>query len=286
MSNNSDGGGGGGGHHHSNHHQNNQITNIENNINDDSTRVLDYFAVVGLPNWLTTTSTTSNKNSNATNKSSTSQSDETATTPNKSDTSTKSSSKIEEDNFDRLRHDSQLLKNRADLSPEPVDQIRGSAGSPRSKDPIVDIAVINRSLNEPVPLGYECIFLTIGRRSANLCGEGLIRANQQMFLVFKRGLDRPPITDIGIFYEGPKEQVMADCEIVKTTFGTMNSANLNTNTFLNAERTFITFRRATQLACNSLAVVDICVVQKVELFTNRGGFYFYSLKIYVFIFAN
>lgn len=265
MSKNSDGGGGG--HHHISHHQNNQITNIENNINDESNRVLDYFAVVGLPNWLTTTATS---NKNATTKSTPSQSDETAAAaPDNTDTSTKSSTTtttttIEEDNFDRLRHDSQLLKNRVDLSPEPVDHTRGGGGSPRSKDPIVDIAVINRSLNEPVPLGYECIFLTVGRRSANLCGEGLIRANQQMFLVFKRGSDRPPITDIGIFYEGPKEQVMADCEVVKNTYGTMNSANLNPNTFLNSERTFITFRRATQLACNSLAVVDICVVQKVE----------------------
>lgn len=220
---------------------------------DESNRVLDYFAVVGLPTWLTepTTKTTINPDP-----------EDTKTPPSTPPTNP---SNTNNENFDRLRHDSQLLKNRVDLSPEPAyDNNNSRPNSSNSKAPIVDVSVINRSLNEPVPPGYECIWLTCGRRSANLCGEGLIRSNQQMFLVYRRGLDRPPITDIGVFYEGPKEQVMADCEVVKTTFGTVNSANLNSNTFLNAERTFITYRRAPQLACNSLAVVDICVVQKVR----------------------
>lgn len=132
------------------------------------------------------------------------------------------------------------------------------------KEPIVDIGIMNKSLNETVPQGYEAIWITPGRHSANLCGEGLFKQNQQMFLVFRRGTDMPPITDIGIYYEGTKEQVMPGCAVIKHTVSGAGSANLNTSNFnFNAERVFVTFRRATDLACNSLAVVDICVIVKV-----------------------
>lgn len=129
-------------------------------------------------------------------------------------------------------------------------------------DPIVDISVLNRTLNEGIPNGYQCLWETPAGHSANLCCDSMFKQNE-MYLLVKRGTDRPPITDIGIFYEGTKERVMEGCTIVRKTIGD-NSANLNTSSF-NADRVFITYRRANEIACNSLAVIDICVIVKSKV---------------------
>jgi hypothetical protein len=88
-----------------------------------------------------------------------------------------------------------------------------------------------------------------------------IRSNE-MFLCYKRGKDQPPITDIGVFYEGTHEKVLEGCIVIRETAGGQ-SANLNNSNFT-AERIYVTYRRATELACNSLAVIDICVIVKFK----------------------
>lgn len=129
-------------------------------------------------------------------------------------------------------------------------------------DPIVELAVLNKTLNESVPIGFEAIWRTPAGHSANLCGDAILRQNE-MFLLFRRGKDKPPITDIGVFYDGSRETVLEGCFVIKKTVGE-NSANLNTSTF-NADRVYVTYRRANELACNSLAVIDICVILKSKV---------------------
>jgi len=127
------------------------------------------------------------------------------------------------------------------------------------KEPIVDLAIINKTLNEKVPIGFECIWTTRAGHSANLSTGALFKSNE-LFLCIRRGTDKPPITDVGVFYEGTRERVMNGCTVIRTTVGN-NSANLNNGSF-NVDRVFITYRRGVELACNSLAVIDICVVVK------------------------
>ena len=125
-------------------------------------------------------------------------------------------------------------------------------------DPIIELAILNKTLNESVPLGYECLWLTPSGHSANLLGDSLFKSNE-MFLCIKRGRDKPPITDIGILYEN-KETVMEGCQEIRETVG-RSSANLNNSSF-NADRVYLTYRRGAELACNSLAVIDVCVINK------------------------
>ena len=129
------------------------------------------------------------------------------------------------------------------------------------KDPIVDLAILNKNLNETVPIGYECVWLTPNGNSANLVSESLFKSNE-IFLCYKRGRNKPPITDIGVLYEN-KEVVMDGCIDIKETIG-KNSANLNRSNF-NTDNVYVTYRRGNDLACNSLAVSDICVINKSKV---------------------
>lgn len=138
-----------------------------------------------------------------------------------------------------------------------------SSGSNEKKDPIVDIAIMNRTLNEGIPSEYECIWNTPLNYSANLCCEFSMHKSNEMYLLIRRGLDKPPIADIGIYYEG-NETVREGCTIIKETIG-KNSANLNTSSF-NTERVFITYRRLDDFACNCLAMIDVCVIYKGKVF--------------------
>jgi hypothetical protein len=63
------------------------------------------------------------------------------------------------------------------------------------KAPVIDLAVINKSLGEVPPPGYECIERTPTGLPANL-NHGSMRA-PEMYLCFRRGLNQRPITDIG-----------------------------------------------------------------------------------------
>ncbi|XP_050402671.2 C-myc promoter-binding protein isoform X3 [Patella vulgata] len=122
------------------------------------------------------------------------------------------------------------------------------------QDPITEIKVINRSIGEQVPKGYTCVERTPTGFTADL-NHGSIRC-PEMFLCYRRSRDKPPLTDIGVLYEG-KERLMQGCEVVHTTpYG--HPANVNNS---NSTRIYITYRRASDAACSdTLAVVDICVI--------------------------
>ncbi len=63
------------------------------------------------------------------------------------------------------------------------------------QDPIVDVAVIIKSLGETVPSNYKCIEFTPTGFLADL-NHGSIRA-PEVYMCFRRGRDKPPITDLG-----------------------------------------------------------------------------------------
>ena len=62
-------------------------------------------------------------------------------------------------------------------------------------EPITDLAVIFKSLGEEPPEGFECIEFTPSGLPANL-NHGSLRS-PSCFLCFRRGRDKPPLTDIG-----------------------------------------------------------------------------------------
>ncbi|XP_072928970.1 DENN domain-containing protein 4C isoform X1 [Hemitrygon akajei] len=128
--------------------------------------------------------------------------------------------------------------------------------STKPKAPITDIAVIIKSAGENVPEGYTCIEVTPTGLPANLNFGSL--KSPEIHLCYKRGLDEPPLIDIGVLYEG-KERVIPGCEILQATpFG--RCANVN-NSSASSQRIFITYRRApVNRHQNSLAVTDICVI--------------------------
>ncbi|KAM9641928.1 DENN domain-containing protein 4C isoform 1-T2 [Trichechus inunguis] len=124
------------------------------------------------------------------------------------------------------------------------------------KAPITDIAVIVKSAGETVPEGYTCVEATPSALQANL-NYGSLKS-PELFLCYKRGRDKPPLTDIGVLYEG-KERLIPGCEVIQATpYG--RCANVN-NSSTTSQRIFITYRRAPLIRPqNSLAVTDICVI--------------------------
>ncbi|XP_008582987.1 PREDICTED: DENN domain-containing protein 4C [Galeopterus variegatus] len=124
------------------------------------------------------------------------------------------------------------------------------------KAPITDIAVIIKSAGETVPEGYTCVENTPSALQANL-NYGSLKS-PELFLCYKRGRDKPPLTDIGVLYEG-KERLIPGCEVIQATpYG--RCANVN-NSSTTSQRIFITYRRAPPIRPqNSLAVTDICVI--------------------------
>ncbi|XP_077621206.1 DENN domain-containing protein 4C isoform X2 [Crocuta crocuta] len=124
------------------------------------------------------------------------------------------------------------------------------------KAPITDIAVINKSAGETVPEGYTCVEATPSALQANL-NYGSLKS-PELFLCYKRARDKPPLTDVGVLYEG-KERLIPGCEVIQATpYG--RCANVN-NSSTTSQRIFITYRRAPLIRPqNSLAVTDICVI--------------------------
>jgi hypothetical protein len=212
-------------------------SNINDSIRQNQPRVAEYFSIVTLPPQLTTAI----KNHEAKNE-----------TNRNSDQKLESELGVKHDICQE--HDKLLYPNLE------IENSSLKSQSDRS-DPIVDLAVINKTLNETVPIGYECLWLTPDGNSANLLGPSLFKANE-MFLCYKRGRDKPPITDIGVLYEN-KEVVMEGCIDIRETVR-KNSANLN-NSSLNTDPVYITYRRGSELACNSLAVIDLCVINKSKV---------------------
>lgn len=126
-------------------------------------------------------------------------------------------------------------------------------------EPITDICVIFPSENELCPPGYKLLALTPGGLPADL-NHGSIRS-PEVFLCFRKGRDKPPLTDLGVLYEG-KERVLPGCEVISSTpYG--RCANVNNS---NSNKIFLTYRRASDnAASDTLAVTDICVIV-----TNKG----------------
>ncbi|KAM3610011.1 uncharacterized protein V6R79_023842 [Siganus canaliculatus] len=120
--------------------------------------------------------------------------------------------------------------------------------------PITDVAVVIRSLGEEVPAGFTCVESTPSGLSAELNGASL--RGPQIFLCFKRGRDKPPLTDLGVLYEW-KEKLMPGCHIVQTT-PSGRPANISSSS---SQRIYITYRRAPKSQPHtSLAVTDVCII--------------------------
>ncbi|XP_054456882.1 DENN domain-containing protein 4C isoform X2 [Anoplopoma fimbria] len=138
----------------------------------------------------------------------------------------------------------------------PLEQDLSETKSSGPKAPITDLAVINRSAGETVPEGFTCIDSTYSGQPANL-NHGSLKS-PELFLCYKRGRGKSPLTDIGVLYEG-KERLIQGCEVIQATpYG--RCANVN-NSSATSQRIFITLRRAPPVQPqNSLAVTDICVI--------------------------
>ncbi|XP_055671467.1 C-myc promoter-binding protein isoform X3 [Falco peregrinus] len=125
----------------------------------------------------------------------------------------------------------------------------------KPKEPITDVTVLNKSLGEEVPQGYKCIDVTPSGLSADLNNGSLV--GPQIYLCYRRGRDKPPLTDLGVLYDG-KERVKQGCEIIQTTpYG--RPANISGSA--SSQRVYITYRRASEnMTQNTLAVTDICII--------------------------
>ncbi|KAI1889555.1 hypothetical protein AGOR_G00164080 [Albula goreensis] len=124
----------------------------------------------------------------------------------------------------------------------------------RPRPPITDVAVVMRSLGEEVPAGYTCVETTPSGLSADLNGGSLM--GPQIYLCYKRGRDKPPLSDLGVLYEW-KERLKPGCDIIQTT-PAGRPANISGSS---SQRIYITYRRAPSCPSHALlAVTDICVI--------------------------
>uniref|UniRef100_A0A8D0RI34 DENN domain containing 4A n=1 Tax=Sus scrofa TaxID=9823 RepID=A0A8D0RI34_PIG len=125
----------------------------------------------------------------------------------------------------------------------------------KPKEPITDVSVIIKSLGEEVPRDYTCIDVTPSGLSADLNNGSLV--GPQIFLCYRRGRDKPPLTDLGVLYDW-KERLKQGCEIIQSTpYG--RPANISGST--SSQRIYITYRRASEnMTQNTLAVTDICII--------------------------
>eukprot|EP00064_Thunnus_orientalis_P021123 superscaffoldBa00006222_g21278 len=124
----------------------------------------------------------------------------------------------------------------------------------KPKAPITDVALVIRSMGEEVPPGFTCIETTPTGHSADLNNGGLMAP--QIFLCYRRGRDKPPLTDLGVLYEW-KERLKQGCHIIQTT-PSGRPANISGNS---SQRIYVTYRRAPESQPHAaLAVTDICII--------------------------
>ncbi|XP_058397851.1 C-myc promoter-binding protein isoform X1 [Diceros bicornis minor] len=125
----------------------------------------------------------------------------------------------------------------------------------KPKEPITDVSVVIKSLGEEVPRDYMCIDVTPTGLSADLNNGSLV--GPQIYLCYRRGRDKPPLTDLGVLYDW-KERLKQGCEIIQSTpYG--RPANISGST--SSQRIYITYRRASEnMTQNTLAVTDICII--------------------------
>jgi len=79
-----------------------------------------------------------------------------------------------------------------------LNELKSPETDGETLEPITDLAVIFKSLGEEPPDGYELIEFTPTGLQANL-NHGSLRS-PTCYLCFKRGRDKPPLTDIGYVY--------------------------------------------------------------------------------------
>ncbi|XP_075048507.1 DENN domain-containing protein 4B isoform X2 [Mixophyes fleayi] len=128
--------------------------------------------------------------------------------------------------------------------------------SARPAEPVIDVAVIIRSQCEEVPHGFTCIEKTPGGQSADL--NPSLLTNQQIYLCYRRGRDKAPITELGVHYEG-KENLRPGFQVIDTT-PYSHSANLSSGA-PGHPKTFLTYKRAPEAqGLNTLGVMDICII--------------------------
>ncbi|PAA87691.1 hypothetical protein BOX15_Mlig001767g1 [Macrostomum lignano] len=121
-------------------------------------------------------------------------------------------------------------------------------------EPIVDIGIVNVSEGESLPHGFQMITKTPSDSQADL-NHGSIRA-PQLYLCYRRGRDKPAITDIGVSYDG-QDRLLRGTERLERTVGN-RVANVNNS---NSQHTYLTYRRADpQNPADCLAVVDIRII--------------------------
>ncbi|XP_069507458.1 DENN domain-containing protein 4B isoform X2 [Ambystoma mexicanum] len=126
----------------------------------------------------------------------------------------------------------------------------------RPIDPITDVTVIVRSLAEEVPQGFTCIETTPSGYPADL--NSSILNNPQMFICYKRGRDKPPVLELGIYCDG-KERPKAGFNVIEAT-PYSHSANLNSGG-PGHQRMFLMYKRASESqGLNTLGVTDICII--------------------------
>ncbi|KAM4592869.1 C-myc promoter-binding protein-like isoform 4-T4 [Odontesthes bonariensis] len=124
----------------------------------------------------------------------------------------------------------------------------------KPKAPITDVAVVIRSMGEEVPPGFTFIETTPTGQSADLNNGGLMAP--QIFLCYRRGRDKPPLTDLGVLYEW-KERLKQGCHLIQTT-PSGRPANISGNS---SQRIYVTYRRAPESQTHAaLAVTDICII--------------------------
>ncbi|XP_041639721.1 C-myc promoter-binding protein-like isoform X3 [Cheilinus undulatus] len=124
----------------------------------------------------------------------------------------------------------------------------------KPKAPITDVAVVIRSMGEETPPGFTCIEETPTGHSADLNNGGLMAP--QIFLCYRRGRDKPPLTDLGVLYEW-KERLKQGCHLIQTT-PSGRPANISGNS---SQRIYVTYRRAPESQPHTaLALTDICII--------------------------
>lgn len=119
--------------------------------------------------------------------------------------------------------------------------------------PITDVAVIFKGLGEVCPVGYTCIENTPSGLTADL-NHGNFKS-QNIFICYKRGFEKPPLVELGVFYEG-SERVLPGTEIIKHTPYDRNASLSGSKS-----GTYITYRRSkTKYPYNQLVVVELTVI--------------------------
>ncbi|XP_068584819.1 C-myc promoter-binding protein-like isoform X3 [Cebidichthys violaceus] len=132
------------------------------------------------------------------------------------------------------------------------DDVCHKTAKPRA--PITDVAVVIRSMGEEAPPGFTCVEETPTGHSADLNNGGLMAP--QIFLCYRRGRDKPPLTDLGVLYKW-KERLMQGCQLIETT-PSGRPANISGNS---SQSIHVTYRRAPESQPHSaLAVTDICII--------------------------